>query len=111
MQDILNLSWRGLPCAGLVLAALAALMTSRGWFAEARAAQVDPARAACLARGIRLAIAAACLFSLALGWWLALEWLVVLALVVLGEDMLETSVMVAALGGDTRRRGADLSRP
>jgi hypothetical protein len=74
-------------------------------FVAARTAARDPERALAVARSFRTGIAGLCCMAFAIGWVAGLGWLVILALIVLGEEMLETSVMVAALE-DGRRRSA-----
>ncbi len=64
----------------------------------------DPVRALWLARGIRAGIAGLCSIALGLGWMSGTDWMVFLALIILGQEMLEVSIMVAALRDEERRR-------
>lgn len=91
----------------LLLAAAGMMVVARGvrTLAAGRAAPRDPERALAIARGLRSGIAGLCLVVLAGAWLAGLGWLAILALIVLGEEMLETSLMVAALE-DGRRRAS-----
>lgn len=103
MESILTLSWRVWPATLLALAGVTLLVRGVRALPAARATSRDPERALAVARSLRTGIAGLCLTVLAIGWIAGAGWLAVLALIVLGEEMLETSVMVAALE-DGRRR-------
>ncbi len=105
VEAILMLSWRAWPAALLALGGALLLVRGVRAFVAARATWRDPERALAVARSLRTGIAGICIVVLAIGWVAGLGWLAILALIVLGEEMLETSVMVAALE-DGRRRSA-----
>src|ERR1700674_1936155 len=50
-----------------------------------------------LVSAIRLAVLGACLFAFSAGWVLEQTWVMVLAAVIGGEELLETSVAASAL--------------
>lgn len=103
VEALLMLPWRVWPA--VLLALTGAMLVARGVRAlrAAKKKSCDPERALAVARSLRTGIAGLCLSVLAIGWLAGAAWLVLLALIVLGEEMLETSVMVAALE-DGRRR-------
>lgn len=103
---ILMLSWRAWPAALLALAGVMLIVRGVRAFVAARATSRDPERALAVARSLRAGIAGLCLTVLAIGWLAGIGWLVLVALIVLGEEMLETSVMVAAPEDGRRRTSA-----
>jgi hypothetical protein len=105
VEAFLLLPWRAAPAALLALGGV--LLVTRGVraFVAARAATRDPERALAVARSFRIGIAGLCCLVFAIAWIASLGWLAILALIVLGEEMLETSVMVAALEDGRRRAG------
>ena len=76
---------------------------------DCRRHAVDPERALALARGTRVAIAGLSVLAFAGGWYWGLTWLMVLAAIIFGEELLETTVIVMALreGQALRRAAAD----
>ncbi|WP_421864003.1 hypothetical protein [Parvibaculum sp.] len=106
MEAFLELSWRLYPATGLALAG--ALLVVRGVraFLRARRHARDPERALLVARSFRVAIMGLCFGVFAAAWIAQLGWLLAISLIVLGEEMLETSVMVAALRDGARRERA-----
>lgn len=66
----------------------------------------DPELALLVARGLRSVILGLCTAVFAAAWLFGIGWLALLALVVAGEEMFETSVMVGALEDGARRRRA-----
>jgi hypothetical protein len=94
--------WLG-PIAshGLLLAlfagGVALVVTGIRLWRLARAETRDPERALLIARGFRRAIIGLCAAVFAVAWWADVGWLMGLALIVVGEETLESSVHVAAL--------------
>jgi len=69
----------------------------------------DPHRALRVARSFRIAILGGCLIGWAVGWMLSMGWIVVVACIILGEEMLETSTMIAALRAGVARSDAEVA--
>src|SRR5690606_40969750 len=105
MEAFLDLPWRHGPAAGLVLAGIVLFARGLALWRSAGRIDRDPGRALAYARGFRIGILGLCSFAFGLGWSFGLGWVVVVSLIVLGEEMLETSVMIAALRA-TPARGA-----
>jgi len=104
----LEIPWRPYPV--LALAALAAVLIVRGvrMVARSRRESGDPDRALLVARGFRTGILGLCLAVFAGAWLYDVGWLAILALIVVAEEMFETSVMVGALeDGRARARRRD----
>ena len=89
--------WRVVPAAALAGVGLAAL--ARGlWFGSAGSAGLLRERDALgWMRGFRLAVVGLCLGSIAVAWTWQVPWLFVAALGILGEDLLETTVIIEVL--------------
>jgi hypothetical protein len=91
------LSWRAYP-AGVLIAAgfIGAVMSARRGITRARLRR-DPGRALAIMQGFRISVV--CLAAAAIGaaWWWQIGWLFVLALVIGGEELLESTVVIAAL--------------
>ena len=100
---LMELSWRLYPAAAL--AVVGALLVARGVraFVRAKSEGRDPERALRVARAGRVVILGLCVAVFAGAWMAQVAWLAALALIVVGEEMLETSLMVATLE-DGRRR-------
>jgi hypothetical protein len=105
-EAFLGLSWRLYPV--LALAALAVALVARGCATldRSRRESRDPDRALLVARGFRTGILGLCIGVFAGAWLYGVGWLALVALIVVGEEMFETSVMVGALedGRRTRKR-------
>ncbi len=91
----------GLAVLLLVAGGLAAARSVSAW-RRALALDRDPARALAYARAIRTSIIALCALALAVGVACSHEWLVPLALIVLGEEMVEAGIIIRALRADPR---------
>lgn len=106
VDEILIASWRIYPVLLLTGAGtglcVRGICLHRGIPPDLR----DPRRALEVARSFRTGIAGACLLGWAVGWWLSIGWVVFVAFIVLGEEMLETSTMIAALRGGIAREKA-----
>jgi hypothetical protein len=64
---------------------------------EAGADRPDPGRALGFVRALRIALAGLSLTGLGCGWLFDRDWLVLLSLVFAGEEMWESSVVIAVL--------------
>ena len=101
---IVDAPWRVYPAATLALVGL--VLTARGlWFGTARSPgllrQGRDTRA--WIRGFQLAVGGLALVGIAAAWVWQLPWLLVIALGVLGEELLETSRILTALNRSSRR--------
>jgi hypothetical protein len=97
MDALFEISWRAYP-AGILVAlglGLAGAAVRRWRFAASL--DRDPERALAYALGFRTGILGLCTAAFGLGWFFAVEWVLVVSLIVLGEEMLEIGVMIAAL--------------
>lgn len=68
----------------------------------------DPPRALALLRGFRISIVGLCLAGVSAGWLWDIGWLVVLSLIIGGEELLESTVVIMAMthAGDLRPRAS-----
>jgi hypothetical protein len=57
----------------------------------------DPPRALALLRGFRISIVGLCLTGVGAGWLWDIGWLVGLSLIVGGEELLESTVVITAM--------------
>jgi hypothetical protein len=100
----IDASWRGYPAAALALAGLA-LMARGLWFgAVGRPGLLRQGRDAyAWIRCFQYAVGGMNVIFLAAAWAWRLEWLAILAVAFLGEEMIETSRILTALDRHTRR--------
>src|SRR5262245_19305830 len=97
MEELLTSTWRFWPAWLLVFAGIALLVRGiRRWRALPPGLR-DPARALAIARSGRIIILGLGVIALGTGWLLSIGAVVLLALVFIGEEMLETSTMILAL--------------
>lgn len=64
----------------------------------------DSRRVLSMIQGFRLAIVGLALAGVAIGLMTDRTWVVILSLAIAGEEVLETSIMIAALRAERRRR-------
>lgn len=98
MDALLTLSWRAYP-AGALLAlgiAIAVCSVRQGVYA-ARREPKDPWHALALLRGFRSSIGGLALAGIGAAWCWQLGWLLGLSLIIGGEELLESTVVIAAL--------------
>ena len=97
IMAIAEAPWRVIPAAALAAVGLAALV--RGlWLGFAGSAGLLHERDALgWMRGFRLAIVGLCLSGIAVSWIWQAPWLFVAALGILGEELLETTVIIEVL--------------
>jgi len=97
MAEIAELSWRAYPSALLIVLGVAGTVCSAVRHTR-RAKQLrDPGRALAIMRGFRLSIISLAAAAIGVAWWWQLGWLFVLALVIGGEELLESTVIITAL--------------
>lgn len=105
-EEILTASWRAYPAIALVAAGLWLCVRGMGLHRAIVSGARDPHRALEVARSFRVGIAGLCFIGGAVGWSLSMGWVVIVALIILGEEMLETSTMIAALRDGVARQAA-----
>lgn len=66
----------------------------------------DPHRSLALLRGFRISVVGLCLAGLGAGWFWNIGWLVGLSLIIGGEELLESTVVIAAMTHPVRPRSA-----
>jgi len=111
VEHLIMLSWRAYPAGALLAGGLigAAVSTRRS---AARARQLrDPGRALVIMQGFRTSIVCLAVAAIGAAWWWQIGWLFVLALVIGGEELLESTVVIAALKHGTRRPTSVLAAP
>jgi len=112
MSALTSLPWLTIvsaPCiaAGVVLAARGVRLE----LASMRMGARDTSRPLAWIRGFRLAIAGVCVALAGLGLLLGAVWLVVLAAIIFGEEMLETSLCIFGMTrGSQLRLGPRIAR-
>ena len=104
-MSVFEASWRVYPAIALVLAGV--IMALRGFGAEVRAfrtAPGDPATPLAMMRGFRRGILGFAVAGLAAAWLWQLGWLAILAGIITGEELLESSLVVFGLTRGTKLR-------
>jgi hypothetical protein len=97
MTELVNLSWRAYP-AGLLLVVGAIQVSWSVYRAVVRSRRLrDPSRALVIMLGFRAAIIGFALAAFGAAWWWQIGWLFGLALVIAGEELLESTVVISAL--------------
>ena len=98
MEALTELSWRVYPATALMIICTALLVRgSRLGLGGLQPGANDPIHVITLVRGIRMSIIGLALLGLGGAWAWHLAWLLVLALVFGGEELLETSVVLFVL--------------
>jgi hypothetical protein len=96
MTELMEASWRAYPAALLSAAGVAMVLRGARHVTAARRA-ADPHRALSIARAFRLVIVGSACIGIGAGWAWGVGWLVGLSLIIGGEELLETSVVIQAL--------------
>jgi hypothetical protein len=112
METLWELSWRAYPAAVLAIAGLGIVV--RGIWRQRRGIGLPVTRAAkgaAMARALRSVLTGLAIVGVGVAWWAHLDLLLVLSLVIGGEELLETSVVIAALDDAERRRVWDDAVP
>jgi hypothetical protein len=98
-------SWRVYPAALLMAAGIVVLIYSvRRGFTDGRRITRDPARAFAIMRAFRVGIVGLCVAGIGAGWCWHVPALIGLSLIIVGEEVLESSVFIAALRDEMYRR-------
>jgi len=95
----------------LFLGGLALVVAGIRLWQLARVETRDLDRALLIARGFRRAIVGTCAVVFAVAWWAEVGWLMGLAVIIAGEETLESSVHVAALRDGVARADRDGRAP
>jgi hypothetical protein len=102
MTELVEASWRAYP-ATLLAASGAAMLVRSGRHIRAARHAADPRRALSIARAFRLVTVGSACIGIGAGWAWGAGWLVGLSLIIGGEELLETSVVIQALKDGLRR--------
>ncbi len=105
METLIDLSWRVYPAAAL--GALGFALLAHGLIllgAGLRRSIWDPGKSLMLVRGFRYSIVGLAIVALGAAWQWHLLWLLLLALAIGGEELLESSIVIFAL-----RRGQQMA--
>jgi hypothetical protein len=97
LAELAELSWRFYPAALLVVGGLAAAAWSIRRAVKLALRSRDPWRALAIARGFRIAVVALAVAAIGAAWWWQSAPLFGLALVIGGEELLESTVVIKAL--------------
>ena len=89
-----------LPLAAVILGAIVAFIGARRGFAAACRLRLDPERALAILRGFRVFIVGLCLAGGGVAWIWEITWLLWISVVICGEEVLESSIGIAALRHD-----------
>lgn len=107
MDALIELSWRLYPAAVIIAVGIAvATLGLRREIEGVRRPLRDPSKVLTFVRGFRLAIIGLAFAGVGAAWLWQLDWLLVLSLVIGGEETLESTVVIFALtrGRDLRLR-------
>lgn len=104
MDTLVELSWRAYPSWMLIVVGLTfATWSVRQGIIAARRAARDPGRALALLRGFRMGVVGLALAGIGAAWCWQLGWLLGLSLIIGGEELLESTVVISALHHGVRR--------
>jgi hypothetical protein len=97
VTNIVGASWRAYPAAALAVAGF--VLLGKGlWFGFAGSRGLLRDRDALgWMRGFRLAVVGLCLTGIAVAWVWQVLWLFVAAAAIMGEELLETSVIIETM--------------
>jgi hypothetical protein len=97
MTELLNWSWRSYPAVLFIAVGLTAAVWS-AYRGVARAGRLrDPWRALAIMQGFRLCVVSLALAAIGAAWWWQIGSLFGLALIIGGEELLESTVVITAL--------------
>ena len=94
---IVDAPWRGYPATALALYGLALLAQGLWFGASGSSGLLKEREALGWLRGFRRAVVGLCLAGIAVAWAWQIPWLFIVSLGILGEELLETSVMIEVL--------------
>ncbi len=107
MDTLLTLSWRAYPAGGLLVLGLAlAVWGGCHGVSTAQREVRDPRRALALLQGFRILIIGLALAGIGAAWCWEIGWLLGLSMIIGGEELLESTVVITALRHETLREGA-----
>lgn len=104
MDTLWNLSWRIYPALALIGLGLAIVV--RGVWRQRHGIALPVtrfAKGAAMTRALRSVLTGAATAGVGVAWWAHFDLLLTLSLVIGGEELLETSVVIAALDDAERR--------
>lgn len=99
-----------LASAAIALGAVVAVAGTRRSLTAARCLRLDPERALGILRGFRIAIVGLCLAGGGIGWLWDIDWLLGVSLIICGEEVLESSIGIAALRHDPLIAGSSTGK-
>ena len=108
MDAIWTLSWRVYPAAGLVAAGVALVVA--GLWRERRSLALpvtDPAKGGALVRSLRSVLTGLAVAGIGAAWVYHVPYLLGLCLIIGGEELLETSLVIGAMNEGERRASWD----
>jgi len=111
LSSIVDAPWRGIPAAGLALVGFA--LVARGlWFGgHGRPGLLRQGRDAfAWIRCFQITVAGLAVIGVAAAWYWQQPWLLILAIAVLGEELLETSRILTALSNGSPPRSREPAR-
>ena len=94
------------PAAALMVAGATIVLGGGRQWRELRRRERDLRKAVALTRSLRTSLVGLAMAGAACGWLFDVPALLVASLVIGAEELLETSVVSAALGAELRRRSA-----
>jgi len=97
MTEIFDLTWRAYPALVLIAGGVVTAVWSAMRAVRRARGTHDPQRVLAILQGFRIAVVALAVAGLGLACWLQSPSLFGLALIIGGEELLESSVMIAAL--------------
>jgi hypothetical protein len=97
LEPLITLSWRAVPAALLIGAGLVGAVSAARCSAVRARRLRDPERALVLMQGFRTAIVGLAAAAIGAAWCWQIGRLFALALVIGGEELLESTVVIAAL--------------
>ena len=98
LDGIVEPSWHLYPTAVLIVLGLAITVWSLYWGIDSARRQArDPGKALAIMQGFRTGIIGLSLAGIGAAWLWHLNWLLVLSLIIGGEETLESAVIVSAL--------------
>lgn len=97
MAELLALLKAYLAPALIVAGAAICVAGTRRSLRADRQLKLDPERALGILRGFRIGIFGLCLAGAGIGWLWSIGWLLGISLIICGEEVLESSIGIAAL--------------
>lgn len=106
MEAIFEASWRAYPSAAMMLTGVAiVLAAARAAVQAARLSAWDPGKGLAFMRAFRIAVVGLASLSLGAAWLWQQTWLAVLALLVGGGELFESTLDISALRRAAKRQG------